>query len=142
MKKPKIVELRQIGHERLGYIAVAEENISIPFDIKRVYWTYHTPDDIKRGGHAHKTLEQVIYCVSGSACLKVENILGEKETFVLDRPNNGLYLPPLIWRDIEMRDRSVLLCIASELYNEDDYVRNYQDFVTLQQEYILINENG
>lgn len=129
--KPHIVELSKIGSSALGYITVAEENLNIPFEIKRVYWTYFTPQDIQRGGHAHKELKQMIFAVSGTIEFKTEDIYGNKETFILDSPEKGLFIPSKIWRDIKFSHNAVLLCLASEFYLENDYIRDYDEFKKL-----------
>ncbi|WP_295840906.1 FdtA/QdtA family cupin domain-containing protein [uncultured Apibacter sp.] len=129
--KPHIVILSKIGSSALGYITVAEENLNIPFEIKRVYWTYFTPQDIQRGGHAHKELKQMIFAVSGTIEFKTEDIYGNKETFILDSPEKGLFIPSKIWRDIKFSHNAVLLCLASEFYLENDYIRDYDEFKKL-----------
>lgn len=128
MTGPHLITLNKIGSPELGYITIAEEQKNIPFDIKRVYWTYYTPQDVSRGGHAHKNLQQIIVAVSGTITFNTEDKNGKKEIFILDSPNTGLYIPKLVWRDIKFSHSAVLLCLASELYDEDDYFRNYQDF--------------
>ena len=80
--KPHIIELEKIGSPSLGYITVAEYQKNIPFEIKRVYWTYFTPNEVLRGGHAHKKLNQVIFAVSGIITFTTENLQGNKETFI------------------------------------------------------------
>jgi dTDP-4-dehydrorhamnose 3,5-epimerase-like enzyme len=127
-KDPKIFFFDKIGSSDLGYITIAEEQKNIPFEIKRVYWTYYTPQDVVRGGHAHKALEQVIFAVSGTITFNTEDQEGNKETFVLDHPNKGLYIPNLIWREIHFTHNAVLLCLASELYSEEDYFRDFEEF--------------
>ncbi|MGV0966529.1 sugar 3,4-ketoisomerase [Empedobacter falsenii] len=126
--KPQIIFLDKIGSSELGYITIAEAQKNIPFDIKRVYWTYYTPQDVVRGGHAHKNLEQVIFAVSGTITFNTEDQNGNKETFVLDHPSKGLHIPNLIWRDIHFTHNAVLLCLASEHYREEDYFRNFDEF--------------
>lgn len=121
--------MSKIGSANLGYISVVENSENIPFDIKRVYWTYFTPQDILRGGHAHKDLHQLIVAVSGKIIFNTENLEGNKEEFILDNPHTGLYLPTKIWRDIKFSHNAVLLCLASEKYTEDDYIRNYEEFL-------------
>ena len=128
MKAPKLINLDKIGSSELGYITIAEEQKNIPFDIKRVYWTYYTPQDVVRGGHAHKALEQVIFAVSGIITFNTQDQNGNKESFILDHPSKGLYIPKLVWRDIHFTHNAVLLCLASEYYTEDDYFRNYEEF--------------
>ncbi|UTX47650.1 FdtA/QdtA family cupin domain-containing protein [Chryseobacterium sp. MA9] len=128
MTGPHIINLNKIGSPELGYITISEAQKDVPFDIKRVYWTYYTPQDVSRGGHAHKNLQQLIVAVAGTITFNTEDKDGKKEVFVLDSPNTGLYIPKLVWRDIKFSHSAVLLCLASELYDEDDYFRNYQDF--------------
>lgn len=130
MDVPHIIDFQKIGSPALGYITVAEQNQNIPFSIKRVYWTYYTPQDVTRGGHAHKVLRQVIFAVAGTIIFNIEDKFGKKESFVLDNPTKGLYIPRLIWRDIHFSHNAVLLCLASEEYSEDDYFRNYDEFLT------------
>ena len=129
--KPYIIELEKIGNPSLGYITVAEFQKNIPFEIKRVYWTYFTPNEVLRGGHAHKKLNQVIFAVSGIITFTTEDLQGNKETFVLDTPNKGLFLPEKYWRDIQFSHNAVLLCLASEVYTAEDYIRDYDEFKKL-----------
>lgn len=128
-KEPHFLIFDKIGSPNLGYISVAENHENIPFDIKRTYWTYYTPQDVIRGGHAHLELEQVIVAVSGTITFTTEDLHGNKSEFILDSPNKGLYIPNKIWRDIKFSHNAVLLCLASEKYTEDDYIRNYNDFI-------------
>lgn len=134
MKTPQYLSFNKIGSPNLGYISVAETQKNIPFDIKRVYWTYYTPQDVTRGGHAHLQLEQVIVAVSGTITFMTEDLQGNKTEFVLDSPERGLYLPKHIWRDIKFSHNAVLLCLASEKYTEDDYIREYETFQKLKNE--------
>jgi len=128
LDKPQIITLDKIGSTELGYITIAEGNKNIPFDVKRVYWTYYTPQDVIRGGHAHKALQQVIFAVSGTITFNTQDQNGNKETFILDHPSKGLFLPNLIWRDIHFTHNAVLLCLASEYYTENDYFRDFEEF--------------
>lgn len=130
--KPHFIIFDKIGKPNLGYISVAENSENIPFEIQRVYWTYFTPQDITRGGHAHLELEQVIIAVSGVITFYIEDIDGNKSEFILDRPDKGLYIPKRIWRDIKFSHNAVLLCLASKKYKEDDYVRDYETFTELK----------
>jgi hypothetical protein len=129
--KPYIIDFPKIGNPEPGYISVAEAQKNIPFDIKRVYWTYFTPNEVKRGGHSHKKLNQFIFAVSGIITFKIEDALGNKEQFILDNPSKGLFIPEKIWRDIEFSHNAVLLCLASEVYDEKDYIRDYNEFKSL-----------
>lgn len=134
MKKPEIITLNKIGSPNLGYISVAENEENIPFKIEKVYWTYYTPQDVTRGGHAHVDLQQVIVAVSGIITFYTEDLQGKKMEFVLDSPEKALYIPQKIWRDIKFSHNAVLLCLASEKYTEEDYIRDYADFLKLKNE--------
>jgi len=125
---PQYIEFKAIGALHEGYITVAEAQQNIPFEIKRVYWTYYTPQNVIRGFHAHKELQQVIFAVCGKITFVVEDRLRNKKSFVLEEPHIGLYLPPLSWREIQFSHNAVLLCLASAHYTEEDYIRNYQEF--------------
>lgn len=129
--RPYLINFYKIGSPSLGYISVAEYSDNIPFDIKRVYWTYYTPQDVTRGGHAHYDLEQVIVAVSGTITLTTEDLKGNKEEFILDSPDRGLFIPKMIWRDIKFSHNAVLLCMASEKYIASDYIRDYKTFSEL-----------
>lgn len=112
-----------------GMLVAVEQEKDIPFVIKRVYYIYATQPEVRRGFHAHRELEQVLICVHGSCSVLLDD--GEvRETVLLDKPHEGLYVPKGIWR--EMYDFSldaVLLVLASELYDEADYIRNYDEFL-------------
>lgn len=125
---PHLVSLKSIGDPSIGYITISEIQKDIPFDIKRVYWTYYTPQNVTRGYHAHKALRQIIFAVSGTIRFKVECREGKKHEFILDQPHIGLYLPPFAWREIQFSHNAVLLCLASEWYEESDYIRDYNKF--------------
>ena len=102
--------------------------MNVPFEVKRVYWTYYTPNEVLRGGHAHKRLEQMIFAVSGRIVFRVEDRFGAKYVFELEKPNIGLYIPPYTWRDIQFSHSAVLLCLASTHYEETDYIRDYEEY--------------
>jgi hypothetical protein len=125
MNKPQLIDFHKVGSSSLGFISIAEE---LPFDIKRVYWTYYAPHEVVRGHHAHKELRQVIFAVSGIIKFELENTDGLKFNFVLDSPEVGLYIPKLHWRTMQFSHNAVLLCLASELYSEGDYIREYNSF--------------
>ena len=112
-----------------GKLIALEKNDDFPFDIKRVYYIFDSSKDVIRGKHAHKNLQQVLICVNGSCVVDLDNGI-EKTSVVLDNPYTGLYIKNNIWR--EMRDFSedcVLLVLASDYYNEADYIRNYDEFL-------------
>lgn len=126
---PTLIDFQEIGSSALGYITVAEYQGNIPFEIKRVYWTYYTPNNLIRGNHAHKKLRQMIFAVSGNIEFYLENQEGAKFQFKLDSPRLGLYIPSGYWRTIKLSHNAVLLCLASEVYTEHDYIRDYIDFL-------------
>lgn len=124
-----IIELDKHHSERKGNISVVENNLIVPFDVKRVYYLYDIPGGESRGAHAHKELSQFIVAASGSfnVILDDGNI---KRTFILNRPYQGLYIVPGIWRDLsEFSSGAVCMVLASEKYDEGDYIRNYDDFI-------------
>jgi hypothetical protein len=125
---PEYINIASIGAVNLGFISVVEFPSNLPFEVKRVYWTYYTPNNVQRGGHAHYDLEQLIFAVSGKITFITEDRLGNKETFILEEPNKGLFIPKMVWRDIQFSHNSVLLCLASLEYNEADYMRDYEVF--------------
>lgn len=128
INKPHIIDFSKIGSKDLGYITVAEAQINTPFEVKRVYWTYYTPQDVVRGGHAHRDLQQIIFAVSGNIEFNTLDLDGNSDSFLLTNPSEGLYIPKLIWRDIKFSHNAVLLCLASEHYDENDYFRNFEQF--------------
>jgi|SRR6185437_4396433 len=113
---------------RSGNITSVQNQIEIPFDIKRVYYLYDIPGGEDRGAHAHRQLEQVIIAASGSFDVMIDD--GEsKKTVLLNRPYFGLHVKPGIWRDIfGFSSGAICLVLASELYNESDYLRDYNLF--------------
>ena len=125
--KPHIIEFPKVGNSQLGYISIAEKN-NLPFAVKRVYWTYFTPESVERGGHAHYELEQILVAVSGKIIINVEMLNGLTEEFVLENPNRGLYMPKSTWRTMKYSHNSVQMCLASMEYEEKDYIRDYDMF--------------
>lgn len=123
-----IIELDKHHSDRKGNLSVVEDNEIVPFDIKRVYYLYDVPGGESRGGHAHKNLWQLIVAVSGSFTVTLDD--GKiKRTFVLNRPNIGLLIVPGIWRTLDdFSSGSVCLVLASEKYDESDYIRDYKVF--------------
>jgi hypothetical protein len=130
--KPYLIQFDSIGDSALGYISVAEQNRNIPFKIRRTYWTYYTPQSINRGGHANIEKELVLVAVSGSITVTAELNDGYKETFSLNRPDVGLYLPKLCWHTMQYSHNAVQLVIASNLYFKEDYIRDYKQFLNFR----------
>ncbi|MGB0981116.1 MAG: sugar 3,4-ketoisomerase [Winogradskyella sp.] len=114
-------------HDERGSLAVIEKT-AIPFKIERVYYLYDVPSDAFRGGHAHKNLNQLIIPLSGSFDIVLKDGVTSKKV-TLNKPNKGLLLVPGIWREIDnFSSGSVCLVLASNVYIENDYIRNYTDF--------------
>lgn len=114
----------------LGYISVAEKD-SLPFEVKRVYWTYYTPEDMQRGGHAHHELEQILVAVAGKIIVTTEMPGGIVDRFILESPSAGLFLPKYSWHVMQYSHTSVQMCIANMEYSEKDYIRDYNQFKQL-----------
>lgn len=130
-KKPYLIQFPKIGSSTVGYISVAEVQNLIPFDVKRVFWTYYTPESIVRGRHAHHYTEMVLVAVSGRIIVNTEMQNGEIETFVLERPDQGVYLPPYSWHTMQYSHTAVQMVLASTVYDEKDYIRDYKTFKTV-----------
>ncbi|HEK0788545.1 TPA: WxcM-like domain-containing protein [Proteus mirabilis] len=121
------IEFKKLGDNR-GSLTSIEQNKNIPFDIKRIYYIYDTKEGISRGFHAHKNLEQVAICIKGSCRFLLDDGV-HKEEIVLDKPNIGLYIKGVIWREMhDFSEDCVLVVIASDYYNESDYIRDYDTF--------------
>ena len=98
---PQLLQFPKIGKPAEGFISVGECAASIPFPVKRVFWTYFTPQDIVRGRHAHHQTEQVLIAVAGRITLTTEMPGGDRQTFILDRPDIGVYMPPYCWHTMQ-----------------------------------------
>lgn len=129
-----IIEFDKHHSDRKGNLTVIENFKSVPFDVKRTYYLYDIPGGESRGGHAHRGLYQLIVAVSGSFTVTLDD--GEvKRTFFLNRPYQGLMVVPGIWRTLdEFSSGSVCMVLASEGYSEDDYIRNYDDFMEFRKQ--------
>ena len=123
-----IIQFQQHGDDR-GMLVALEENKEIPFAIKRVYYMYDTGLNVRRGYHAHKNLEQILICVCGKCTIHVDDGLSTQE-IILDKPYEGLYISNDVWREMyDFSEDAVLMVLASELYDESDYIRDYQQFM-------------
>lgn len=124
-----MVELDKHHSDRKGNISVVRNSKTIPFGIKRTYYLYDVPGGESRGGHAHRELSQLIVAASGSFTVTLDDG-NVKRTFVLNRPYQGLYVVPGIWRTLDdFSSGAVCLVLASQGYDESDYIRNYNDFI-------------
>jgi len=127
---PYIIQFPKIGKTIEGYISVAEGD-GLPFEVKRVYWTYFTPESISRGGHAHHFLEQILVAVSGRILVTTQMPGEEKQEFILDSAEKGLFLPKYCWHTMQYTHNSVQMCIANMVYQESDYIRDYNEFLQM-----------
>ncbi len=124
----KIIDLPRINDPR-GNLTFVESHQHIPFDIKRVYYLYDVPGGAERGGHAHKALQQLIIAMSGSFVIHLDDGVSKK-TFHMNRSYFGLYVPTMIWREIDnFSSGAVCMVLASERYDEADYYRDYNEFL-------------
>jgi dTDP-4-dehydrorhamnose 3,5-epimerase-like enzyme len=126
---PHLLTFPQIGGVDIGYLSVSE-NVTppLPFAVQRVFWTYYTPDNILRGRHAHRTTEHVLLAVAGRIVVTLEHASGVLEVFKLESPHIGLYVPPNVWHTMQYSSNAVQLTLASQLFSEEDYIRQYTDF--------------
>ena len=131
LKNCEIIHLRRIEDGNDGTISVAEEHRDIPFKTKRVYYIYDLNNaSALRGKHAHKELEQVIFCMHGSYTIGLDDGTNQMDIRVED-PSMGVYLGPELWHTMyDFSDDCVLMVMASDYYNESDYIRNYDEFKT------------
>lgn len=124
----RILSLPKIQDAR-GNLTFIENSHEIPFEMKRVYYLYDVPGGADRGAHAHKALHQLVIAVSGSFEIELDDGRN-KRRFRLDRPYSGLYICPLMWRQLDnFSSGAVCLVLASEVYDEADYLRDYQEFL-------------
>ena len=124
-----MVELDKHHSERKGNLTVVENGATLPFDVKRVYYLYDVPGGESRGAHAHRGLEQLIIAASGSFTVTIDDGIS-KRSFFLNRPYQGLYIKPGLWRDLgDFSSGAVCLVLASEVYQEEDYIRDYEEFI-------------
>ena len=125
--EPHIIDFAKLGDPSIGYISVGQ-NDQLPFEVKRIFWTYYTPESIVRGRHAHHTTEQLLIAVTGRIVVTTEKADGTINTFVLDSPNQAVYVPPNVWHTMQYSHTATQVVLASTLYNEKDYIRDYEQF--------------
>lgn len=126
----KLIDFNIMGDKR-GSLVALEEHCNAPFDIKRVYYIFDTKEHVRRGFHAHKNLKQIAICVSGS-CVFHLNDGKETKEITLDSPSKGLLIEGLIWREMyDFSNDCVLMVVASEHYDDNDYIRNFEEFLKI-----------
>lgn len=129
-----MIELSKHHSDRKGNISVVHNGDTVPFDVKRVYYLYDVPGGVSRGAHAHKKLEQLIVAASGSFTVTLDD--GRcKRSFFLNRPYQALYVKPGMWRDlVDFSSGAVCMVLASEVYQQEDYIRDYKEFLSFRNE--------
>lgn len=128
MKKPYLIEIEPLGRPEIGYISILEKTGKLPFDIKRIFWTYHTPESIVRGRHAHYKTHQLLIAVAGRIVVTTELPDGQIDTFVLDTPNKAVFIPANAWHTMQYSHTAVQLALASTEFDKNDYIRDYEKF--------------
>lgn len=125
----RLIELDKHHSDRKGNLSVVENGKTLPFDVKRAYYLYDVPGGESRGSHAHRELEQLIVAASGSFTVTLDDGR-DKLTFFLNRPYQGLYVKSGMWRDLsDFSSGAIALVLASEIYKEEDYIRDYREFL-------------
>ncbi|MBO4447500.1 MAG: WxcM-like domain-containing protein [Bacteroidales bacterium] len=128
----RIVELDRHHSDRKGNLTVVENGVTLPFDVKRVYYMYDVPGGESRGAHAHKSLSQLIVAASGSFRVTLSDGVNSR-SFFLNRPYHGLLVRPGMWRDLDdFSSGAVCMVLASDIYLEDDYIREYDEFLAFR----------
>ena len=124
-----VIELNQHHSDRKGNLTVVQNGLTVPFDVKRVYYLYDVPGGESRGSHAHRELSQLIVAASGSFRVVLDDG-SVKRSFILNRPYQGLLVKPGIWRDLDdCSSGAVCMVLASEVYQPEDYIRDYDEFI-------------
>lgn len=131
MKEPGIINFEQKGNDKDGYLSIGSSFREVPFETKRVFWTYGTPDGITRGRHAHYETEMILIAVNGAIHISTITKEGKSFNFELDNPNKGLFLPKLCWHEMTYSPDAVQLVLASTFYDEADYIRSFEKFKSL-----------
>ena len=128
LKECKLIDLPKIADPR-GNLTFIEGGRHVPFEIKRVYYLYDVPGGAERGGHAHRNVQEFITALSGSFDVILDDG-AEKKRFHMNRSYYGLYVPPMVWRELDnFSSASVCMVLASDLYDETDYYRDYEEFI-------------
>lgn len=130
----KIINFKDLGDERGNLVVIEGEGMDIPFDIKRVFYIYGSDDTVVRGQHANKETEFLLVNVGGKSKVRVDNGT-ESVVIELDRPGMGLYLSPMLWKDMyDFSPDSILLVLASRHYDGNEYIRDYDEYIKLMKE--------
>ncbi|MFC6997626.1 sugar 3,4-ketoisomerase [Rufibacter roseus] len=126
---PHLISFLQLT-DATGTLVTTQDENNLPFEVKRVFWVYGTPVGKVRGGHAHRTTQEVLTVVNGSVRVETQHAEGQ-QVFELTTPTQGLYIPPLCWIKVQPSEGAVICCLTSTLYDEADYIRQYEEFLQL-----------
>ena len=129
-KLPALISLAAFGNVETGFLVSTQKESNLPFVIKRVFWVQHVPPSFMRGQHAGYQTEEVIICIRGRVVVQTESKAG-RQTFVLNQPDLGLYVPAKCWIELTFSQDALLLCLASTDYDEQDYISDYAQFQEL-----------
>ncbi len=133
-KSVQMLDFPQRGDER-GHLVIVEGGKDVPFDVKRIFYMYGSDATVVRGAHANQRTEFVLINVAGQSKVRIKDGLGNEAVFALNRPHTGIYIPRMIWKDMyDFSEDSVLLCLASEHYDAEEYIRDYDKFVMMVNE--------
>lgn len=134
IEKPYTVRFPQHGDER-GWLVVIEGNKDIPFDIKRIFYIYGSDSAVVRGQHANRRSEFILINVCGTCKVRVTDSVSYDEVITLDQPHEGIYIPRMVWKDMfAFSEDSILLCLASEAYDSEEYIRSYDKYSELMRQ--------
>lgn len=126
--EPCLVRFPRIGESAIGFISVMESGVHLPFEVKRVFWTYYTPESVVRGRHAHHRTQQVLVAIAGRVIVTTEDPMGRIQTFALESPDTGVFIPKYVWHTMQYTHSAVQVVFASHQYDESDYIRDYDEF--------------
>ncbi len=129
--RPYLITFPSNGASSIGYLSIAESANTTPFEIKRIFWAYYTPDSVVRGRHAHHDTEMVLIAAAGRIVVTTEMPGQSPEVFVLEKPGQGLFLPKYCWHTMQYSHNAVQVVLASTHYKEEDYIRDYEQFKLL-----------
>lgn len=131
MSSPQLISFKKIGNPPEGYISVFQNGLDMPFEVRRCFWTYFTPEEVVRGRHAHYDTEMILIAAAGRIIVHTEMPGGVKAEFILEKPETGLLIPRLCWHTMQYSHNAVQLVLASTVYAESDYIRDYETFKNL-----------
>lgn len=131
INRPFLIHFPAFGTPAEGYIAVNQFGDRLPFEVKRTFWTYYTPESVTRGRHAHYQTQMVLVAAAGKIIVDLEESDGSLSSYVLESPTHGIYIPPLTWHVMKYTHNAIQIVFTSSDYQESDYIRDYHLFKSL-----------